>query len=400
VAAEPITTAARGRDRHPWRGVLLSALLAAGLFLTHYLVALFYALFVLAWLWVGGRDAEGVARRARAAVRLSGVALLSLVLVLPWLPQLAAGPLGGHAVRLATSALPNPAVAGVVPPSFVWGDLGRHLGWGLVIGVLGAAGWGLARRERTVLLGMLWTALLLLAAYPQLLGLPITGVLKDFTVVIGLYVPAGLVVGGALGDAVDALTARRPAAAAMVWIGLVGLAALLAWKDRAVVVPDHVFVTPADERAMAWIRGNTPSESVFLASSLLAYGDTVVVGEDAGWWIPLLAERRTTVPPATVGIERSYDPDYRERLNRLVSLWQSDLDAPATRAALAAEGVTHAYVGVRANRSGVARLSAARLAASPFWDLVYDEGEVKIFVFHPPGGTDSPGPESSASARD
>jgi len=43
---------------------------------------------------------------------------------------------------------------------------------------------------------------------------------------------------------------------------------------------------------------------------LFAYGDSVIVGSDGGWWLPLLARRQTTLPPINYGSEQGVRADY------------------------------------------------------------------------------------------
>ncbi len=379
----PSGAAGGARRGNRWRAVFAASLVAAGLFLTHYLISLFLALFLVAWLAVAVRPGVRSRRWAGDIVGLVAVAGLSLAVVAPWFPQLAQGPLGEHALRLATSAIPNPSVAGVVAPSYVWGSLDLHMGWGLVAAYIVAGVWGVLRRRRVAILGLLWSALLLAAAYPGLFGVQVTGLLKDFTVVIGFYVPAGLVIGSGLGELSAVLAERarfdsRLAAAAVVTVALG-----LAWKDAHVVAADSVYVTAEDYRAMTWIREHTPATAVFLVGTFSAFGDTIVVGEDAGWWIPLLTGRGATAPPATVGTERAFD-DYRERMNDLNRLWHTDMDSPESLYALELAGVTHAYVGRRAARmreQGLGGRLIDRLRESPYWHVVYDGDGVAIYRF-------------------
>lgn len=387
AALAALHAAAAGDRRRPLgRDGALAAVAVAGLALTHYLVTALFVLLVLAWLAVGcGRwDAAGRRERARAAVRLAAVGGAAFALASPWLPRVLAGPLGAAAVALSTTRVANPDVYGVVSPWVVWqaDAVGRNVGWPLVAATALALPWALARRERLAAIGAAWAGAMLVAAYPGLLGLPVTGVIKDFTVAIMLYLPCGLVVGGALGEAAAAVAGRgaarawgggRSAAALAAVVAMV--AAACAWRERAIVSPDNMLVMPADERAIAWIRAHTPPEAVFLVGSFSAFADTVQAGEDAGWWLPLLAApRRTTLPPINYGIERSVDPGYREAVNALARQWSADLDAPATRAALATAGVTHAFVGVKGRQ-----LDAAGLAASPFWRKVYDADGARVF---------------------
>ncbi|MCB0216766.1 MAG: hypothetical protein H6648_09065 [Caldilineae bacterium] len=375
-----------------WRRGLLAALTVAGLALTHYIVTLLYALAVLAWLAFG--VAGGWRARRAALVRLAAIAAAAVLLALPWIPSLLAGPLDESAVKLSTERVADPAVYGVVSPWQIWNPeaLGRNLGGWLLAALLAGGLYGLWRRERLTRIGLCWAGLIALATYPQLLGLPITGPLKDFTVAIGAYLPAALVIGGGLGAlaaglGLDGEAPRTPASEAAggglpqrwrPWL-LAGLLILVAgaraWQDRDLLDPAFQLVHPADEAAMAWIRANTPPDARFLVGSFAAFGDTVQAGDDAGWWLPLLAEpRSSTLPPITYGIERGYAPDYRLRVNALAALWQADLDGAASRAALAEAGVTHAYVGV----SGKA-LDRGALAASPYWRRVHAEAGAEVY---------------------
>jgi hypothetical protein len=144
-------------------------------------------------------------------------------------------------------------------------------------------------------------------------------------------------------------------------------------------------VTTGDETAIDWVRAHTPTDAVFLVATAPAFGGTIVVGQDAGWWLPVLADRRTTAPPATVGTETG-DGDYRTRLVGLAALLRLDFDAPDAGEAMRSEGVTHAYVGPRARRMdelGRGTGLADALARSPNWTLVYDQEGVQIYEYLP-----------------
>jgi hypothetical protein len=330
--------------------------------------------------------------RARSLAWLVGIAAGALLLTAPWIPRFLAGPLGVTAAKLSTGKVANPDVYGVVSPWQIWNAeaVGRNLGWPLVLGAIVLLGIGLARRERISMLATLWIGLLVLATYPALLGLSITGVLKDFTMAIGSYLPASLALGGGLGVLMGYLNARglrgaegsdSPGASARsewaVALVVIAIAAGAGWRDRDLVEPNNQLVLPADEAAMEWIKKNTAPEARFLAGSFSAFGDTVQAGDDAGWWLPVLAEPRGgTVPPITYGIERSVDPGYRVAVNDFAKRWQTDLDGEATRKGLVAEGVTHAYVGAKPGS-----LDAEALASSPFWREVYAQDGVWIFAF-------------------
>jgi hypothetical protein len=419
--------------------IALAALLVAGLALTHYLVTLFFVLFVLAWLLVGGvehslRPVSPLVRRVRALPSLSAIAAGGLLLAAPWIPRFLGGRLDNHAAALLTTELPDENVWGLPPPSYVWGNLSAFVGWPLVVaaglglgwavygawrgrakvvpnapdvtgasdttGQAGASGASIAPSElqRVAWMSCVWTLFLLVAAYPALIGLPITGPLKDFTVFIGLYLPLGLLVGvlaaelrrvgangsdsvGANGPDHGAAPVPEPTTTARdAWTGraflaaAVLVAAVVTFFDRAVIDAQHVLATPADERAMDWISANTPAEATFLVSAGPAYGDTVVAGEDGGWWLSQLADRRTTLPPITYGLEPGIEPDWRQQVNALNAAWRADLDSAETERLLREEGVGWAYVGPTAKT-----LTAEALERSPDWERVYTEGGAAVY---------------------
>jgi hypothetical protein len=141
-------------------------------------------------------------------------------------------------------------------------------------------------------------------------------------------------------------------------------------------------VGKSDLAALAWVRDATPADATFLVSAFPAFGDTAVAGDDAGWWLPYVTGRASTLPPITYVLERPLDPEYPERINSLVSLWHDDMDGASTKVALDEAGVTHAFVGevARANdASGRGQGLGAKLAASTNWELVYEQGGAQVW---------------------
>ena len=160
---------------------------------------------------------------------------------------------------------------------------------------------------------------------------------------------------------------------------------VLGYRQRDVIQPDRIIATPADERALAWVRDHTPADAVFLASGQPTYGDTVVLGEDGGWWLPVLADRACTVPPLPIGHELTVEPDYRQRTVDLAKAVAADLGAPDTVARLQREGVEWAYVGPTAKTLTAGKLEAAG------WRMVYDEDGASVWVAAWGGGSGGEG---------
>ena len=145
----------------------------------------------------------------------------------------------------------------------------------------------------------------------------------------------------------------------------------------------HALATRPDIRAAEWIQENTPQDARFLVNSFFAYDDTVIVGSDGGWWLPLLARRQTTLPPLNYGSERGPRPDYVHWINALTTEIQNKgIAHPDVLALLRARGVTHVYVGQRQGRvnyGGPHVLEPEQLLASPNFRPVYHQDRVWVF---------------------
>jgi hypothetical protein len=227
----------------------------------------------------------------------------------------------------------------------------------------------------------IWIGLLFLIANLPALGLPDTGLYNNFAVLIGLYVPVGMLVGYLVGELLSFATDRWPVLSGPVLALIFAVAGLGAVARADVLDPGFQIVTPADEQAMTWIRDNTPPDARFLTNAFFAYGDFVVVGSDAGWWIPLLVNRGNTVPPLNYSMEVADPPDYQEQVNTLIhQVVEGDLADPDMVRYLRDQGITYVYVG----RVGGPLLDVQTLLTSPYYDLIYEEDGVFIFAILPP----------------
>lgn len=370
-----LTMEAVEAPRRGLRRVVVAALAVAGLGLTHYRISIFYAVFMvpyvaclflarwrslrqMPWWWV------------QPLARLAAVGLLALLLAGPWIWHLRSGQLPNNLASYHQGALPDSFSTQY--NAFEWTFSPNWLAWLALAG----AGWALVRRRRAVLAAF-WAGLLLAIANTSLVGLPDTGLFNNFAVMIGLYIPVSILDGYLVGDLVALAASRWPGAQklAALLFALVAVIGTLAQADP--LVSSFQIVTPEDEQAMAWIRENTPPEARFLANSFFAFGDYVIVGSDAGWWLPLLAGRSNTVPPATYSMEAADPPDYREQVNAVArQVAEGDLDDPQMVAFLQSQGITHVYVG----RVGGPLLVPEILRRSPYYELIYEAGGVLIFV--------------------
>jgi len=373
-------------DRSDRRGYLLAALSVAGLALTHYRVTFFYLCFLLAWLPFRVRAARsGQPPFRQTLARLITIGALSVLIDLPWAINLASSHLAKVYARMASGKADALLRSGYN----AFGDIRPYLPAGLMALLILSLVWVLVQRNRNASVLLVWIVFLILLANPSLIGLPGGGVVNNFAVQIALYIPASLLIGYLFGELA---TAAERWSRWSDYLIITLLMALAIWGGRQRVVardPAFQMVTRPDMEAMRWIRQHTPEDARFLVNGFTAYGDTAVVGADAGWWIPLLAGRQNTIPPLVYGAERTIRPNmWRELLDFYHWLRKADLSDKRTAARLRAAGVTYVYIGQRQGRVGAGEtnpMPISDLKANPDLRPVYHQDRVWIFALSGPG---------------
>jgi hypothetical protein len=153
--------------------------------------------------------------------------------------------------------------------------------------------------------------------------------------------------------------------------------------------PDlHAFVTRPDVRAAEWLQANSPPGARFLVNDFFAYGGGLLVGSDAGWWLPLLTGHLTTLPPMTYGSEQGTQrSDFLKFVNTQAAIVEHfGVQSPKALQVLRANGVTHVFLGQRQGRVGLPAaswLNPADFLNSPDYRLIYHQDRVYIFEIAP-----------------
>lgn len=366
------------------RPALLAALATAGLILTHYRVGVFAASFVVVYaLYLLATRV----RTWRTWARLVGAGAVAgtaaVLLALPWLLNVRAGML----LRLASYFL-STNVAAEGANSFAPIDVERAVAGGLPpLAALGLIAL-IARRQWGGLVLPGWAALTWLVANPQLLGLTGAGLISAFAVLIAAYLVLGPLAGcglTALGDAMawglDRLAPGGGRSAAMLAQLFAGTL-LVVWGlgvQTRVVDPAYALLRPADLAAMTWVREHLPPDARVFVNSAPAFGDTIYVGTDGGWWLSFLTGHTTNIDPITYAMEASEEPDYQLAvIERNQAVLRHPVASPEAVAALRAQGYSYLYDGPAANPP-VEYLHPAALDASPSYESVYRHDGVTIW---------------------
>src|SRR5262249_9212453 len=136
--------------------------------------------------------------------------------------------------------------------------------------------------------------------------------------VIASYLLLAPLAGVAIDGVGDWLARRLPnarlVAQAQVLIGVLILCWGVGWQQQ-IARPEFQLFTPADARAMEWIRSKTPADGAFFVNSFVAYSGSLYAGSDGGWWLPFMSGRRSSLPPLTYGSEAGEQPGYQQMVN-------------------------------------------------------------------------------------
>ena len=378
---------------YKWNSVVWFGL--AGLALTHYRVTIFIPLFYIAYFLFHLKNRKPLRFIKRTLIHAGGM----LILIIPWLIRLFEGTLPRILGGQLNSSSVNPSQAALNLNAM--GNISGYLPQIIWIGLLVAVVWGIITRNRKSMIFSLWWILILLAANPDWLRLPGTGVLTNFAVFIAAYIPAGILIGSSGADVLSRVaetisgqsssenearnkTVQRIKLTSSILL-LISIYLVGAWfvkpRIRDVRPSEHVLLTRPDHRAAEWIEDNLPADAKLLVNSFFAYGDTAVVGSDGGWWIPLTTARLTTQPPLTYVSEAGPSDDFVDNTNDLIALIQSrGLNDPLVIDELGSRGITHIYIGQqRGSVNGSPLIDISALRADPNYKLIYQEDRVLIF---------------------
>jgi hypothetical protein len=367
-------------------------IILGGLALTHYRVLIFMLFFYIAFFLMNLRSQRFFHLIKKTFWSGIGGALIFL----PWLISIA--PYNTiHDFVAQITTMPNQASRFLTEYNIL-GDPLEFFPSAVWIGLALAIVWALWRREKNFIMMLLWWCLVFLAANPKWIGLPGTGVINNFAVKIGDYIPVGIVLSAFGARLVGSLQSSLPVwkklspklklpiqiiIPTLILIGVISLGILQARQRIDDIKGDiYALVTRPDQRAANWIRSNTQPGDRFLVNSFFAYGGSLIAGSDGGWWLPLLTTRINTQPPLNYGSEEGLEPDYTGLVNGLVAtIEQSGLSDPGVLNLLRERGINYIYIGQKQGRvnSPGPLLDIDFLQKDPRFQLVYRQDQVWIF---------------------
>ena len=362
------------------RLVSLISIGLAGLALTHYRVLLFYPCFVLPLLGYKILQVKWKFDALRNyLVSLAVVVIGSIVIISPWFWKVINSRLWNLAYNLATLKPDSRYVVEITAAHLSIFDYLSPL-----IVILGIAGvvWGSWKRQPNIMITAIWGIILILIANPYFIYLPGTGVITYFAVLIASYLVFSILVGYLFAEVIRVLEPLSPVAKLVVITAVFAVGIVGARERIQAIEPRNALVRAPDLAAMAWIRNNVQPEATFWINTQLAYVN-LITGSDAGWWIPLVAQRRSLVLPILYATEIVEPENYGLQVYELYREISQDSFASARiRQQLKKAGVTHIYVGQQQGQAGGGvghAIDPSILQNSPFYQLLYHQDRVWVF---------------------
>ncbi len=348
IAADLLVT--RPSPRH----AALLALLMSGLSLVHIVACAFGVLWCVA-VWLTHR---------RATWLLAGAAIATIAATVPWLLVLAGQTQAGTG-SAATHVAGNQYNNGM-RYDLLWAVSNEQL---LLLTAVGAL-LLLWRHEQAASALMLWCGVCLLATNPVIIGLPYLSFLTNEMLVISMFVPITLLIGGGAAVLAELLPARVPEWAL---IGaIVGAAVWFGAGFRDVVRADTITTTSDDLTAISWATTALPDDASVLVNTRKWQYD-VDRGADGGWWLLPLAGRQVSTPPV---IFNYGEPTYVARVKEQTH-WLRDT-TPRTPDDVAAFMKRYGYQFAYASERGPL-LTPALLGTSSQFVARFHTGDVTIY---------------------
>lgn len=358
----------RGAKR--WRnGWVWVAVLAAGLFLIHFRVFLFYLPFA-GLVWAISRGRHG---RWLLAAGLAGLGLVLPRLLYLWRTAKPVETLS-HSIQNYNNFPTDYYTAGW-DRFFIW--LAWAMLWlSLLLLLSRRSSWRWFSWPLTLLL---WVALVMGLLGGDYVGLPTTSLVNLNSFYITLFLPLAIFLGVTLDRFWQALARTHWAwlAAGYVAAGVLTTAvALFGWQQQINILnPATILLQSPDLPALAWLAENVTAEAKIGVNSWKWLGNTWA-GNDGGAWIVPLTQRQSSTPPA----DYIYDQTLYEQVTAFneAATAVDDWAAPETAVWLRQQGIDYLFVGARGGF-----LDPYALAQNPQLQLVYGRDGAFVFAVLP-----------------
>lgn len=372
--------------------MLLASVSSAGLLLIHYRVFGFYLLFWASLLLCQLIHVLKKQERARSSlIKIFLTPMIGLIIVLPWLQNIF------HRMYSIPSDLLAPQQAELISTisfsSFIKiiNPILNTNGLCLCIFAILGLGIVLVRKKEEMYPFILWlfALLLFLTTIPLSLHIPGSNFINAGSIRITLFLPLSILAGYVINPFVDSdqkdinigthrttLHLRVFAIIICFLIVCIALFSAIQVYSKYSISKNNVLVSGQDLEAMEWINKNTPPNSIFWSHAYYWRGPNVILGSDAGYWIPILAHRPNAIPIIPYFGE-DHPSDYFKKCEKLIELTSIRPSEKETLCLLKNLNISYIYIGKRIFGGPV--IDKQLLAEIPSYELVYQKDSVSIF---------------------
>ncbi len=326
-----------------WKYIAISALMIAGLAFSHYRILVIFILFIPVLFVTGFRH-----HTKQKLLTISIIASLAFILFLPWFLNA----FGGSMVELflamvkpiqtstgTTTAAINPLLT--LETSGLFSYISKPVFYFLLLIII----FFIFKRNFYGLAFIIWWIFAFIAGFPTMFHLPGKDILSGFAILIALFIPISIVLGSFIGNLIFSAEKFKKVITIVAVLICVFLA-LWFGRQRLYDIDPKTFAlaTFPDLEAANWINENISDSQKIFINSFPAFDDTVVVGSDAGWWLPYLTKNQVSVPPLNYGFEMEVD-EKKAIIDEAFEIWNSGIVSVDGRKLLEEEGYEYIFIG-------------------------------------------------------
>jgi len=353
------------------------AVLSSGLVLSHYRVALLAVAAALAWgIWGLWQMRKKLSAWIGRALSLGGSAITTSLLVLPWLLQF-------RQSRVLYLFTEEKAFQGDYD-LWIWKNTSFYFSdWFLILGCLAVIMAFILRPRLAVPLAG-WCFVSFFITNSFLLGLQGFAWTNNTALLFAIYIPLGIFLGWLAGWTMGEMVKKRWGIMLFIFLVLF----FLGWgtmKQIRIVDPFFQMVTPSDKAAFDWIEREVPEDAVFLVNGFQPPSFTIIVGSDAGWWLPYYTRRYSIILPALYSTEKVDSTVDVGSMRKLVADIIASSGDPATlRSVLCRQEISHIFLGQKRGIVGYDALELIPedwLSENPDFTLLYQKDKAQVWRF-------------------
>jgi len=365
-----------------WKHLSIAAILVAGLAFSHYRILVIFMLFIPILIFANFRN-----QIKKKVFSLVLIGIASFLLFLPWFINAFGGTMDELFVGIfqsSQSQLVTTPLVSIIRPTLESSGFYDYLSRGILSILLLAAVYFIYKRNGKALSFLVWWILAFIAGFPLMFYLPGKDIITGFAVLIGLYIPASILLGSFIGSLTYSKEKIRNLINYSIAITIIFLAVWFGRQRLYDIDPKtYALATFPDLEAANWINENIPDSAKIFINFFPAFNDSVIVGSDGGWWLPYLTKNKVYVPPLNYGFELT-KMEKSEIISESLTLWENGVFSDYGREKLAAEGYDFIYIGQkqgRVNSPEEYRLGEDEILKSSLWELSYQKDFFSISSF-------------------